>query len=140
MRKLIAVVFSLIIFSGCASGNLELQRRTEVGSIMAENIEDWVKTFAEVENCDVHFDGSTVVVSLNLAGEYDDAEIVALKKQIASSIQQAYPYIIHVSVNVSLEAFENFTGEPKTHEERHIQQQLQENRGKQIFENIVPTA
>lgn len=108
---------------------------------LPKEIAKYLEGFAEVEDCNVKISGGVAVVSINLAGEPGDDEIVALKKRIASDVEGRHPSISRVSVNIAPEIFEDAldTDSPKSRQEAEIDKKLEKNADKEIFNIPAPT-
>ena len=142
MRKFIACsAFLLLSLSACSSHISDFrQEQAEYGE-MAESIAEYLTGLEEIEDCTVQIDGAAALVAINLAGEYSDEEIIGLKRRIAADIRGQNSQINHVTITTAPDMYEKTHGtKPDSPEERRIDKELDKNRDKEIFTDMIPTA
>ena len=138
-KSFFALVLTLLLAS-CASQNSEVadfQAEQQVSDNVAKSIANYLAALDEIEGSNVQIDGATVVIGLNLARKYDDAELIALKKRIVADIKAQNSGITRVAVNTAPDMLEAIQGEGK--EPPEVEKVLEKNDDEEIFVNIAPT-
>ena len=121
----------LLLLSSCGTGDVaDFECDRAVESDVAAQIAAHIKTYAEVSDCTAEVDGDAATLSLDLAGTYDDAQIVALKRKIVADVRGRYVGINRVAISTALDIFEKAAGEPEG---------IKENEDKDVFDIPAPT-
>ena len=139
MKKSLLMLFLIVLLSSCGDGRevTEFQARQQSSDAIAKDIANYLANFEEIESCNVQIDGKTAVVSLNLASELDNAELIALKKRVAAEVKAQNNAIMRVAVNTAPDMLEAVKGE--NDDELEVEKALEKNDDEEIFVNIAPT-
>ena len=137
MKKSLFLLFVVLLFTACGDVSdfqAQLQSSDDVAKSIANNL---AESYDEIEDCNVQVDGATAVVSLDLAHEHSDAELIALKKRVAADIRSQNSTIKRVAVNTAPDMLENIRG--MGDDETEVEKSLEKNSDEEIFVNIAPT-
>jgi len=66
--------------------------------------------YSEIKTAAVSLSNNIVVIGLDLAGEYNDDQIIAIKQQIIDEIKHVSPEINHVAVTTCPDLYEKIMG------------------------------
>ena len=139
MKRALYAVILLLVFSACASGHVaDFQRAADAFDSTAKEIALQLEMYEEIKNAIVQVGHGGAVISLDLAGEYSDADVIAIKQAVAAHVRGRYAFLEYVTVNTTLDMFMGLQNEDDSAEERQIKRQLTENEGKDIFSEIIP--
>ena len=138
-KSLLVLILTLLLASCGAQGNEvpDFQIAQQSSDAAAKSIANYLAALDEIEDSNVQIDGATVVIGLNLARKYDDAELIALKKRIAADIKAQNSGITRVAVNTAPDMLEAIQGEGE--EPPEIEEVLEKNDDEEIFVNTAPT-
>ena len=116
MKDFLAVLlFILAVLSSCnADGEktnhvADFEKKTTEREITEDCIERYLEGYGEIKNAAVSLSNNVVVIGLDLAGEYNDDEIIAIKQQIVDEIKQVSK-INHVAVTTCPDLYEKIMG------------------------------
>jgi len=140
MKDLLAVLlFILAVLSSCNAGGTEhvadFEEEKQTQEVTEECIERYLEGYGEIKNAVVSLSNNIVVIGLDLAGEYDDEQIIAIKQQIVDEIKHYSPAINHVAVTTCPDLYEKIMG-PCTNDDCTTEIYSPYN---EIFEIPVPT-
>ena len=143
MKKIIALsALLLLIFSSCSTATVaDFEQEQAAKDNTAEQIAAHVKGLPQVKDCTADIRDGAVLVSIDLAAGYSDDQIVALKKEITRDIKARYRQINHVTISTALDIYEKTQDGDgtKTGDEKQVEKELENNRGKEIFDIPAPT-
>jgi hypothetical protein len=135
MKKCSFLLIFILLFVSCGDV-AEFQDEQQSLDAAAKNIANYLADFAEIEDCNVQIDGTTALISLNLARKHNDTELIALKKRIAADIKSQNSDITRVAVNTAPDMIEGVLGDAD--DTPQIENALEGNDDKEIFVNIAP--
>ena len=139
MRKIFLMLILALLFTSCGGADdvAEFEADQQSSDAVAKDIANYLADFAEIKNCNVHIDGKTAVIGLDLEHKHSDAELIALKRRITAEIKSQNSTITRVAINTTPDMLENIQGEGDS--VAPAEKSLEENNDKEIFVNIAPT-
>ena len=145
MKKNILFIMVVILFllSACGSNEIsnsivQLEHQEVKETSKEDSIKNSLIVFPEIKETSVVIDNNNAVISISLANELNEADLINLKERIIQKVQKSNAELNRVVVNTGLEMKEDLVNEKMTKEEAEIKEALKKNENKEIFEIPAP--
>jgi len=147
MKDLLAVLlFIMAVLSSCNAGGeqktshvADFEESQTTRQITEECIERYLEGYSEIHASAVSLSNNIAVIGLDLAGEYDDTQVVVIKQKIVDEIKQFAPEINHVAVTTCPDLYTKILGPCCDNDHAPKTQTPNKTPHNEIFDIPVPT-